>query len=62
MLKFCCFVLEDRMEPGMFLAPETPGVPGFLTFKTAKDAETYLWTKDCLMVLAYRVTAYGIDE
>ena len=62
MIEFSCFVLEDIKERGMFMAPEIPGVPGCLTFKTAQDAEAYLWSKDCRTVMAYRVMLYGISE
>jgi hypothetical protein len=62
MIEFSCFVLEDIMERGMFMAPETPGVQGCLTFKTAHEAEAYLWSKDCLVVMGYHVLLYGINE
>lgn len=62
MLEFTCFVLEDNMESGMFMAHEEPGVPGCMTFKTAKEAEDYLWSKDCLITMGYHVLLYGITE
>jgi hypothetical protein len=62
MIEFSCYVLEDIMERGMFMAPEIPGVPGVLTFKTAQEAEAYLWSKDCLITMGYAVQLYSITE
>ena len=61
MITFTCFVLEDIMEPGMYMAPDHRG-PGIATFYTQRAAEDHLWSKDCLVAMGYAVRTYGIDE
>lgn len=56
MLQYKCFVLEDIMQHGMYMAPTEFGVDdGYLTFRDPKDAEEYLWSRDCLIAMGYRV-------
>lgn len=62
MIEFTCFVLEDNMQKGMYMAPTEPGVPGFKTFKTFAEADGYLWSRDCLIAMGYHVLMIGITE
>jgi len=62
MIEFNCFVLEDIMEPGMYMAPTEPGVPGVKTFKTSQEAEAYLWRRDCLVAMGYHVVPLSIVD
>lgn len=62
MIDFTCFVLQDRMEKGMYMAPTEPGVPGVKTFKTFREATEYLWSRDCLLVMGYEIVMLGIQD
>lgn len=53
-----CYVLEDIQERGMYMS----GSEGYMMFATPEEAETYLWTKDCLTVMEFRVELYWPAE
>jgi len=62
MIEFSCFVLEDIMERGMYMAPVEPWVPGVMTFKTCQEADAYLWSRDCLIAMGYQVKMIGVSD
>lgn len=62
MIDFTCYVLEDIMQRGMYMAHEQPDVPGCRTWPTHQDAEDYLWSRDCLITMGYAVERVELIE